>query len=1308
MAKSKTLAESRESPAPATVVQRRTELPEKQARPRRAVERRSRSPLPPPSGGPPAGPAADILTFPGRGPGEKPRAQMSRSMQGTVGNARLSRMIGGAEQADPTILALGNRHEMESGQEADTASQITDPFIIPHSEARDPVSGISRQPWLANDITDIQPQVDEEMPSLSTGSDEAVTVPMEGAEGSIPHFVATAGGTPEMVMEREIAEAAVGSDAVAIKREGEPVILEPQRGAISESVQVSHKPFTVELPPVEAISPSAKIVPARITETGEQAALSVLPAEARAAIDTSVGVPPQSVELDDTASADGAIDVAPGTPRRAPSGEAGETVIEAGSQEQEASPSGPIVGAGAGASFVPPPDPETLRAAIPEREPTVEEFEQEFDGAHTPAQSRAEARNLVVVLRMEVESRKAEILTLAETQKAEIAEVAETQIAIIESTIATQIAAIKGTFAATRSSLQAHVDEQKAAVQAQVAADIAQVQVDTAARIAEVDSRLTERQSDLTSFADAQQDQPMVIAGEEEARAHRELEAAAREAENRARAVARRYPGREDPAPDQRAAALEVGRESATDIREKKAPIGEALRDKAAEFSGRYMDYANGVNAQIEQARPSVISALNDGADSAVATLTASQMTALQALDQRLQVELAALYAGESSAINRIQTTGATAIGQVRIGAVQAAGEIDAQAAAIVAEMDNTVQEAEAVVLAEEEPFLPGVADVVEAARGAIHVAHNAGMAQLTASANNAQGLFEDVATSYSAQATNLTAIAQENANTLLSRAMTAVDTTVQNRNQQAQTTISALAEQQQGFIRETLAEIDRGIDNARNEMRGVNDQLHGELRDVANQSISEAIKPLTDDTRSRAEAAAESAGGAWWEGLLAAIGEIIVGFLILVAVALVVAVIFGLSLGAALLIVGAVFLVIAAISAYNTRAQQLQEQGIEAGTGFLVLLALSDATGITFIGESISGEDVITGQELSDAERTRRGVVGWVTSIGIVFGVRAALKGPPGGWARPTSIFRGWRNLSLSALIENAKGVWGEVKGIGAALYRAARRGIEGVREWVNRLRGREEVTPEEVPPEEVSPEEVPQEEAPQEEEPRQPEAVSGKVALENDINTTQQRLTNVQERINKLVEGDRPVLQKRAHAVEQELARLERDASSAESTRRVERLRGELERAQHELAEIEAHPLIELGLRSQAIKAIETLENLKEDPLGSVNRKTGHNHYSAARREAGGEVVARRPDGRPYDHIRDLQEGFNALDRVRKTLEAEQRAPPESMTERGLNILLERYKETQALISRLQGFLNSIGYGPPFPPFHTWPPGA
>lgn len=119
------------------------------------------------------------------------------------------------------------------------------------------------------------------------------------------------------------------------------------------------------------------------------------------------------------------------------------------------------------------------------------------------------------------------------------------------------------------------------------------------------------------------------------------------------------------------------------------------------------------------------------------------------------------------------------------------------------------------------------------------------------------------------------------------------------------------------------------------------------------------------------------------------------------------------------------------------------------------------------------------------------------------------------------------------------------------------------------------------------------------------------------------------------------------------------------------------------------------ELGLRDDAQKAIAKLENIKKDPIGSINSQPNHNHYSAARREANGEVVARKPDGTPFDHISDLKQARNGLEGIRKLLTKELQNPPATITARGREVLSRKRKDTIVELERLNRFLNSIGHG-------------
>ncbi|WP_432114448.1 putative T7SS-secreted protein [Streptomyces sp. S1] len=119
---------------------------------------------------------------------------------------------------------------------------------------------------------------------------------------------------------------------------------------------------------------------------------------------------------------------------------------------------------------------------------------------------------------------------------------------------------------------------------------------------------------------------------------------------------------------------------------------------------------------------------------------------------------------------------------------------------------------------------------------------------------------------------------------------------------------------------------------------------------------------------------------------------------------------------------------------------------------------------------------------------------------------------------------------------------------------------------------------------------------------------------------------------------------------------------------------------------------PYRALGLSDEALKAVEKLENIKHDPIGRINSDPHHNHYSAARREAAGEVVARKADGTPFDHVKDLTQAQQGLENVRKILWKEMERLPEGLTERGLDVLIKKHDETVYHLDRVKGFLHQI----------------
>lgn len=142
MAKTKTQAEARDKAAPGPIIQKQPETPEKQSGPFLAA-RTTASALPPPNGTPPPARAADLMTAPEQSAGAADRARMMRAMQGTVGNARLSRMLGTTVQAKLTVGAPDDAYEREADQTADWVMRVPEPPEAGPSQAEP--SEIQRQ-----------------------------------------------------------------------------------------------------------------------------------------------------------------------------------------------------------------------------------------------------------------------------------------------------------------------------------------------------------------------------------------------------------------------------------------------------------------------------------------------------------------------------------------------------------------------------------------------------------------------------------------------------------------------------------------------------------------------------------------------------------------------------------------------------------------------------------------------------------------------------------------------------------------------------------------------------------------------------------------------------------------------------------------------------------------------------------------------------------------------------------------------------------------------------------------------------------
>jgi hypothetical protein len=862
-------------------------------------------------------------------------------------------------------------------------------------------------------------------------------------------------------------------------------------------------------------------------------------------------------------------------------------------------------------------------------------------------------------------------------------------------------AAVHAAFAAEREALAAAQTEAIGEINQGRQAQLAVLEAHAAAERIRMDMTiLAERTSATALIAGLEAD--VLATGEAEATR------AADGSEERAAAIlatadALQGEGDDPRAEAQRDAAHRIARDTAEQCREAGADMAEKVRSEAAKQARAYQPHLDEFLQKLDEATSGIGEQETAVLSDASAQINAQADQAILAVQQMAAEGSALLSAREVEAVTEIETFVQQRVLQLREARTAAAGQLagpigEARQALLLAGQDyaaevDATQTGREALLADRQTLLQQGFDQASATL-------DAGRADVL------QGLDELYA---DFEAMLLPRIEQRRAEA--SEASLKLRDTIARAANDAMGSLARASEEARTAITGGIDEVLSGISDAAGQFRNEVESNHAEAMAALAQAVDQGLATLDakvasaeaemggavqtigsryDSLKSEAERRSEEESsllprvrGSWWDSITGFFSDLIASikqwlvdklgefwgglvFGILAAVVMVIAGIVAFSIIGALIgssilalkIVGIVLAVAAVVGVVylgvSNRWEEYrqdhngEEPGIWAKIG-LGLLGIADLTGIPFLIEGIAGQR-ITGGKLEGFARGERIGMGLVFTIASLVTLGKFLFRPKGPAAPP------------------------EIK------------------------------PPPEVKPPGVKPPEV----KPPEEAPPETPAVPGKLPLLEGIRAAQQQLADLMRRINGLLAGDRAALDGRARAVEQELARLQAEADAAGSARQVERLQDRLAEAQRELAAIEADPLLTLGLRAVAIRAIETLENLKEDPLGEVNRRTGHNHYSAATREAAGEVVARRADGRPFDHIQDLQQAYNALENARRILEAETRNPPDSMTNRGLDVLVERYSEVQALISRLKGFLDRIGFGPPFPPFHQWPPGA
>lgn len=673
---------------------------------------------------------------------------------------------------------------------------------------------------------------------------------------------------------------------------------------------------------------------------------------------------------------------------------------------------------------------------------------------YNPEQARAALEAQVGQLKVAAISHAAAITQKATETKGAILGRAATERANIRNAVVQQKAEISAGFSKKRGDVTGQVDAERQAMQAATEQDHQSIEKSTTSRLEAFTTQTQAHRMQMHQQLEDERVRPEKAAHADASRAENDVAAGAQEAREIGRREAAKY-GSDDTGKAQAAAAMKVAADTAEDIAGKGPGIGRELRDGAPSFDQKHTDYASTVDKQITEAVPKVTQAVQAESQAAAAelqTITGASMQQLAVTESHVR---AALTHSESAAIQLVESGGKKQAEQLDHAARQAASAVERAGREQSAQIEQRVAEVAQHLLAVEMPDPSAVDEVVGAEHANLTTAAAANQGQIDAAHGHVTtGLGQ--ATAQVAQGLGaVAAAASQSAENGLQSAVAHVKSTSAKRKESVTSVVNALEKHHDSITTGSLDEIKTAASQAVANPAKVNDQFAGDSAKAVDQSVAKAkepLSPLPAKVKAAADKAKEEHERSLFAqigmGILKALAGLLIGLVIVIALALVVAFVvgfFGVALTAfgAMMIAGAILLAAGAIYAYYQRSHNPETANM--GIGKLLLLSLSDATGVTSLYEGITSSSIATGKDLNlDAEaRTEKITTGLISLVMIALAAK-------GGGSSPFV-----RSIELPAA--GVEGGMTAAGAVGAELWAGGKLISKGVLDWAKEKLGSE-----------------------------------------------------------------------------------------------------------------------------------------------------------------------------------------------------------------------------------------------------------
>ena len=605
-------------------------------------------------------------------------------------------------------------------------------------------------------------------------------------------------------------------------------------------------------------------------------------------------------------------------------------------------------------------------------------------------------------------------------------------------------------FAQNRAEIGTKVDVERQAVQAAAEQEHQLIETSTTKRLGAFIAETEGRRSQMHQKLEEESARPRTDAEANATRAEAEVAAGAKEARDLGRREAATY-GPDDTGRAQAAAATKVAEDTAVDIGAKGPGISRELRAGVPAFGQKHAKYAATVDKQIIEAVPQVTQAIQAESQAGAAelqTITGGSIQQLAGLESHVR---AALTHSEAAAIQLVESGAKKQAEQLDQVAQRAASVVERAARNQATQIEQRTAQVTQHLLAVQKPNPVAVDEVV--AREQANLADTAAgtQAQLVAAYGHVTSGLAQTQAQIVLGLSGIASAVSQSADKGLQPAMNQVKSVAEKHKESVATVINAIDKRHDTITTGSLDQIKTATTQAVANPAKVNDQFAADSAKAADQSIAKAKEPLPalqGNVKAAADKAKEEHERSLFAqigmGILKALGGLLIGLVIVIALALVVAFVagfFGVALTAfgAMMIAGAILLAAGAIYAYYQRSHNPETANL--GVGKLLLLSVADATGVTALYEGITSSSIATGKELHlDAEaRTEKITTGLISLVMIALAAKGGGSSP---WVRPVEL-----------PVAGAEGGVTAAGAVGAELWAGGKLVGKGALEWVKHV---------------------------------------------------------------------------------------------------------------------------------------------------------------------------------------------------------------------------------------------------------------